>query len=266
MGDKKLIIDKKICGNGLDFDGVLAPGEELMDNYIRPVCKEATNEYCRELFSYQRELIVVQQQLEEDRNIYGHEMRQVKAELTEISRKLKIHFDLKDQFLEEADPKYKNVIKYFEIYQRKNVFPGILEVLWAIYDKGIYDLQICCTHVNAENEILAKKGLLTKDFPPMKFIPVKYHLIPYRTNGLVNRNREPSDKVGIMVRNIPNMDVSISPMVDNSKSIIIRSEELGLRPYFVAQGDDPASVIMQAANDTIDLVHGDKIKKLVKTW
>ena len=256
------IMKNKICCNILDCDGVLVPGEELMDNYILPVCEEATNIYCEKLYKQQTELIILRQQLEQDRNIYGKEMIEINDELNGIEKKLKRHFDLKDQFLEETEDKYRNIINYDEIYQRENVYPGILDLTWEIYDKKIYGLQICCSHINSEGEIIAKSGLFKKEFPPIKFVPVRYHIVPYRTNGLINKNREPSDKLGRLVRAMPSIDTVTSPVTDNSKSIILRGNELGMRSYFVAKGQNPVLIIMQAANDTIDLVHKGKIKKL----
>jgi len=268
-------MEEKYCCNILDFDGVLVPGEELMDEYIKLFCYEATNEYCEKLFKRQSDLVLIQQQLEEDRNIYGKEMHEIINELEEIKKLLVKHFDLKDQVLEEANDKYRNKIDYKEIYQVKNVFPGVLEAVWKMHDKGIYYQQISNTHVNAEREIIAKKELLKKAFPPMKFVPVRYHIEPYRDPyGLLNKNRKPSDKVGRLIRTVPYIDVRTSTLVDNSRSIITRGNELGLRTYFVKKNTDPyvlnnpvintipAQVIMSAANDTIDIVHEGKIKKL----
>ena len=263
------------CCNILDFDGVLVPGEELMDNYVMGVCKEATNAYCEELFKKQSELIETQQQLEQERNVYGSEMREVIEELEELKRKIKKHFDLKDQVLEETEEKYRNKINYKEIYQVQNVFPGVLELVWKIHESGIYVQQISNTHVNAENEIIAKRELLKNAFPPMKFVPIRYHIDPYRDQyGALNKNRQPSDKVGRLLKTIPTIDPRVSVLVDNSKSIINRGNELGLRTYFVKKNEDafiinypclnpiPSQVILESANDTIDIVHDGKIKKL----
>ena len=265
-------MEGRYCYNILDFDGVLVPGEELMDEYIWEICKEATNIYCEGLFRQQTELIKYQQQLEEDRNIYGKEMQRVIHELEELKRLIQRHFELKDQVLEETEEKYRNKINYNEIYQLKNVFPGVLEAIWKIHDSGIYVQQISNTHVNAEREIIAKKILLQKEFPPMKFVPIRYHIEPYRDQyGAVNKNRQPSDKVGRLLRTIPSIDPTL---VDNSRSIINRGDELGLRTYFVEKNTNPyiiqnpvlnpipSQVIIQAANDTIDIVHEGKVKKL----
>lgn len=268
------MIEKYCCGI-YDFDGVYVAGEELMDNYIMEFCKKATNKYCNELFRRQTDLIKSQQLLEEDRNIYGKEMREIIRELEEVERLLREHFNLKDQVLEETEEKYRNKINYKEIYQAKNVYPGVLDILWKIYDAKVFYLLISNTHVNAEREIIAKKELLQSVFPPMKFVPVRYHIEPYRDQyGLITKNRKPSDKVGILLRTMPIVDPTVSTLVDNSKSIITRGIELGLRSYFVEKNLDsfivdnptlnpiPSQVILQSANDTIDMVHGGKIKKL----
>ena len=266
----------KICCGIYDFDGVLVPGEELMDNDVHAICKEASNAYCEDLFKQQTKLIGIQQQLEQERDIYGYEMQEVQKELEEINKKIKNHFKLKDQVLEETEPEYKNRINYREIYKKENIYLGVLELLWQIYESKIYEQLIVNTHVNSEREIIAKKDLLQKDFPPMRFIPVKYHILPYRDpfDGMINNNRKPSDKIGRLV-NISNyIDVNLSTFIDNTASIIKRGRELGLNCYYVEKNHDiyiekypilntiPGQVIMEAANDTIDRVHDGKIKKL----
>ena len=268
-------MQEKLCSAIFDFDGVFVPGEELMDDYIWEICKEATNAYCDELFRRQTELIQHQQQLEIDRNVYGKEMQEIICELEDLKRLIKKHFDLKDQVLEETEEKYRNKIDYNEIYQKNNVYIGVLELLWKIYDSKIFDLHISNTHVNAEREIIAKRDLLQKVFPPMKFVPIKYHTDPYKDQyGLLNKNRKPSDKVGRLLKTIPTIDKKTTILVDNSRSIIARGDELGLRTYFVEKNNTPfiienptlnpfpSQVILRSANDTINLVHGDKIKKL----
>lgn len=265
-------MEEFICCNILDFDGVLVPGEELMDEYILEFCPEASNKYCDDLFSQQIDLIKIKQTLEEEHDVIR--LVELKKELDEIDRKIAKHFIRKDQVLEETEPEFENKIDYKAIYQRKNIYPGVLELVWDIHNRGIYQLQISNTHVNCETEIIAKRELLEKCFPEMKFVPVKFHIIPYRTNGLVNKDREPSDKVGRLIKAIPKIYLPTSVLVDNSKSIISRGKELGLRTYYVPENNDPmiitnpvinpipSQIILQSANDTIDLVHGDKIKKL----
>ena len=87
--------EKKCCGV-YDYDGVLVPGEQLMDQYIEPVCKEATNKYGEELFDQQIKLISEKQRLELDRDVYSGEMDEIVKELAELERKIKKHFDLKE--------------------------------------------------------------------------------------------------------------------------------------------------------------------------
>ena len=267
--------EKKCCGI-YDFDGVLVPGEELIDKYVWEICKEASNAYCEELFKRQNELIRIEQRLEQERDVFGPEMIEVQRELEEIDRNIKRHFILKDQVLEETEEKYKNKINYNEIYQRENVYQGVLELLWQIYNSGIYQQLIVNTHVNSESEIISKSELLKKEFPPMKFVPIKYHTEPYRDpfDGSINKNRKPSDKIGRLIEISPYIDVSKSTFIDNTASIIKRGKELGLNCYFVDKNFDPyiikypvlnsipPQIIIQAANDTIERVHDGKVKKL----
>ena len=78
--------EKKCCGI-YDFDGVLAPGEELIDKYVWEICREASNAYCEELFNRQNELIRIEQRLEQERDVFGLEMIEVQRELEEINRR-----------------------------------------------------------------------------------------------------------------------------------------------------------------------------------
>ena len=256
-------MDKKLCCGVYDYDGVFVPGEELMDNYIEPVCREATNSYGEKLFERQLELTMEKQRLEQDRDVYGTEMDDIIKELIELERKIKKHFELKDQVLEETEPKYRNIINYDEIYRVENVYPGVLETLWKIYERNIYQRLLNNSHVNSEREVKAKERLLNKDFPPIAFVPIYFHIIPYRDHeGFINKDRKPSDKVLRMVRTNKFINPLISTYVDNSKGVIKCANKVGFRSYFVSKNQDPRDVIIQAANDTIDVVHEGKIKKL----
>ena len=234
-----------------------------MDNYIDPVCHEATNSYGEKLFERQLSLVTEKQRLEQERDVYGSEMDEIVTELAELERKIKKHFELKDQVLEETEKKYKNIINYDEIYRRENVYPGVLEALWKIHESGIYQKMVNNTHVNMEREIKAKERLLKNDFPPMEFVPIYFHIIPYRDReGFINKDRKPSDKVLRMARTKKYINPLISTYVDNSAGVIRCANKLGFRSYFVKKGQDPRDSIIQAANDTIDIVHEGKIKKL----
>ena len=260
---------KKCCG-AYDYDGVLVPGEELMDEQIIENCGsakeaiESTNVYGEKLFKQQLELTRIKQQLELERNVYGSEMLNVVQELAELDRKIKRHFELKDQVLEETDKKYENLINYDEIYKVENVYPGVLDALWKIYDRGIYQILINNTHVNQAREIKAKERLLKKDFPPMLFFPIYFHIFPYRDREGINKNREPSDKVLRMLVNAKYINPQVSTYIDNSTRVIRCANKLGFSTYFVDKNQNPCEVILKAANDTIDLVHGGKIKKLTR--
>ena len=257
-------MEKKLCCGVYDYDGVITPGEELMDNYINPVCHEATNSYGEKLFEKQLELTMEKQRLEQDRDVYGSEMDEIVNELAELDKKIKRHFELKDQVLEETEPKYENIINYDEIYRIENVYPGVAEALWTIYERGIYQAMLNNSHVNSEREIKAKERLFNnKDLPPITFVPIYFHIIPYRDReGYINKGRKPSDKVLRMTRIKKYINPLISTYVDNSKSVIKCANKAGFRSYFVDKMQDPRDIIIQAANDTIDIVHDGKIKKL----
>ena len=130
-------MERKLCCGIYDYDGVLVPGEELMDQYIETVCKEATNAYGEKLFERQLELTLEKQRLEQERDVYSNEMYDIMLELNELDNKIKRHFELKDQVLEETERKYQNIINYDEIYKLENIYPGVLGTLWEISDKKV---------------------------------------------------------------------------------------------------------------------------------
>lgn len=257
-----------LCCGIYDYDGVLVPGEELMDEQIIANCGphkeaiEATNIYAEKLFRRQLELIQEKQELELERDVYDHRMREIIKELKDLEEKIKRHFIIKDQVLEETEKKYENLIDYDKIYTLENVYPGVLELLWEIYEKGIYKKLFNNTHTNKLREETPKKILLRDEFPPMTFVPVRFHIMPYRDHEGINLNRKPTDKVQRMLVNNTEINPYLSSYVDNSKSVIKCAKVLGFRPYFVDKEQDPCELILRAANETIDLVHGDKIKKL----
>ena len=99
----------------------------------------------------------------------------------------------------------------------------------------------------------------------MEFVPIYFHIIPYKDHeGFINKDRKPSDKVLRMVRTTKYINPLISTYVDNSNGVIKCAKKLGFRPYFVNKSQDPSEVIIKAANDTIDIVHEGKIKKLTR--
>lgn len=261
-------MEEKICCGIFDYDGVFVPGERLMDKHIIANCGihkeaiEATNEYGDSLFKEQLELTQQRQELELERNVYGSDMLKIVTRLNELNEKIRKHFERKDQVLEETEKKYENLINYDEIYVLENVYPGVLDKLWEIYDKGIYIKLINNTHVNKEREIVAKKRLLEKEFPPMEFVPVYFHIFPYRDSEGINKDRKPTDKVHRMYVNNKYIDPYSSTYVDNSSGVIKCAKKLGFRTYFVDKSQDPKEVIINAANDTIDVIHDGKIKKL----
>ncbi len=259
----------KLLSGVYDYDEVLIPGSRLIDEQIlengkgMEEVKKATNAYGDQLFEQQISLVAKKQELELERNIFSKEYFEIKEELEEIER-LKIeHFRIKDQVLEETEPQYVNLVNYSQIYRREYLYPGVCEAIWEIYDRGVYAILFDNSHTNTNNEEKYKGLLLKSDFPPMIFVPVRFHILPYRDReGFIIKDRHPSDKVLQMYANNKIIDPSISTYVDNSRGVLKCAKKIGFRTYLVEKGQDPRAVIIQAANDTIDKYHDGKIKKL----
>ena len=66
-------MEEKVCCGIYDFDGVLLPGEELMDVYVQKINREASNAYCEELFKEQAVLLKQKQELEDELDLYDLE-------------------------------------------------------------------------------------------------------------------------------------------------------------------------------------------------
>ena len=254
--------NKEVCLIS-DFDGVLVDSLPLIDEYVKEIDYEASDEYGQNLIQrtdyYNRE----KQRLEEERDIYGKEMQEIIEMLDELYRLRVRHYDHKDRVLEEVEAKYKGLIKYKKIYQIENAYPGIIELINKIWEYKIYHRIIVSSNVNVESEIVAKKEFLKEFLPMAKFSPVRFHLEPYYNpiNGSPNKNRIPSNKLAVIARS-NSVDVLNSCVIDDTKGVIERGIALGFKCYHRKIEDDVRDIFIKAGNETIDTVHEGKIKKL----
>lgn len=258
------------CG-AYDYDEVFVPGTRLIDEQIikngkkrgLEIVLKATTKYEEELFDKQTKLMQKKQELERDRDILCTTYFDIINEINNISILLDEHFKLKDAVLEETRKEYENLVDYDEIYQKENIYPGVCELLWEIYELSIYEKLFNNSNYNMERESKAKRHLLETDFPPMKFVPVPFYVFPAKDpNGFPFKDRPRSDKVLRMCKNNRCIDPASSTYVDNSKRIIEFADACGFKSFFVKKDQDPRIAIIEAANYTIDRFHEGKIKKL----
>ena len=121
-----------------------------------------------------------------------------------------------------------------------------------------------CSSVNVGSEIEAKGLFLQKHLPMVKFIPVRFHLEPYYNpiTGQANKNREPVDKLAMLVKYNKEIDIPSSVAIDDTKGVIEKGIALGFNSYHRRIEDDIRDIFIKATNDTIDRYHDGKIKKL----
>ena len=266
-------MEKIVCYLVLDFDGVLVPAEELYNKILyNDICKEASSIYLDEQVAYRTELEKMQLELERERS-GSKRIEEIKKELENVNRRINYHYRVKDHVLEETLPQYENKIPYHELYVLKNIFPGVLDLIHKLYDMGIYVEIIVCSHVNVESEIKAKRALLEKEFPPVKFVPVQFYLERCLDGNIIERVR--SNKPLRLLETLPYIKPFIKNtiLVDNSSSICSEGDELGYKCFFVRASDIdlddpvlnpiPAQVILEAARYTTEDIYKQKVNKLI---
>ncbi len=257
-------MEKKECCLVSDYDGVLVNSLPLIDEYVKSIDYEASDEYGRLLFEQTDILNKEKQRLEEERNIYGNEMDEINRKLLDLSKLRTRHFEHKDIVLEEVYEHLRGLIDYKTIYQIENAYDGVIDLINEIWQLGVYHRIIVNSNVNVESEIRFKLEFLKKYLPMVKFVPVKFHLDPYYNplTGLKNLNRLPSNKLAVLTRIMPSIDVSNSSVVDDTKGVIEKGKQLGFNCYHRRIEDNVCDIFINACNDTIDSVHDGKIKKL----
>ncbi len=255
---------KKDCCLVSDFDGVIVNSLPLIDEDVKKLDYIASDEYKRILIAESNACHLRKQQLEEEQKFYGYEMEEVKRKIAELQRKRKEHYDHKNIVLEEVDPQFRNKIGYGRIYQLENAYEGAIETLTEIWERQVYERIIVCSNINSGVEIQSKRAFLQKYLPMVQFVPLRFFIDPYYdpdTNEK-NEDRQPCDKLAVLTSRDLKIDIPRSSAVDDTPGVIESGLALGFRCYHRRIEDDVRDIFIAAANDTIDVVHEGKIKKL----
>lgn len=101
-----------------------------------------------------------------------------------------IHYDLKDQILEETNPVFKDLIPYEEIITVDNLFPNTLNYLSYYLEKYPNCRFAICSHYNVEREKIVKGKLIKECLPNFKFIPVQFYEEEYAPGLIRTRNNK----------------------------------------------------------------------------
>ena len=256
--------ERKECCIISDFDGVIVNSLPLIDEYVQELDYKASDKYRKELVDRSNACHLEKQRLEEEQKFDGYEMDIIVQEIAELQRKRKDHYDRKNIVLEEVYPEFRNKIDYQKIYQIENAYEDAIETLIRIWERKIYERMIICTNINSGVEILAKRGFIKEYLPMAQLIPLRFFLDPYYDplSGLKNLNRVPCDKLKTLTDRDKSINIPSSVAIDDTKGVIDSGNLIGFKCFHKKLEDNSADIFIQAANYTIDTVHGGKIKKL----
>ncbi len=204
----------------LDCDGVIFPEmPRIIDSFVSRIDYVAGDSYRNQINQQEQE-------------------RSISVSVAEACRKE--HFKRKDQVLEEVFPRFKDRIPYEEQYVLANVAPGFIELITEIWETGLYDEIIVCSHYNVERENGAKARFFEKYLPMIRYVPVKFHLEPYHHNPIEdwkNTERVRSNKIAMLMQYTGINDFSESAFIDDTLSIVNEVRDMVGRCYHLPSGE-----------------------------
>lgn len=213
----------------LDCDGVIFDSIPLIDEYVKNIKYEASDAYKKELDSKELKARLMLNKFEEERSNNPSEYGLLKKTIRDIERKRKEHYEHKDCVLEEALKEYKDRINYKAIYQLENTFDGVINMIYTIYGKSLFKDIYILSHVNSQNEIIAKTDFFKKYLPMVKFIPVYFHVENFfNSDGTKNLKRIRTNKIGYFKNYTGIDDLSKAFFADDTESIINEARNLGV--------------------------------------
>ena len=212
----------------LDCDGVIFDSNRLIDEQVQKIYYCASDKYCTYLNDLAARLQNEIDQLNMERPNDSELKKSKEREKEAVKELISDHFYAKDMVLEEVLPEYKNRIDYFKIYQKENLYPGVLEKLYEIIGMGIFDDMYIVSHYNSENERRAKETFFEAYLPGVKVLLMKFHKEPFiygAENKKENKKRERTNKI-LEFRDLTGEeDFSMTSFVDDSLSIIEEAEK-----------------------------------------
>lgn len=216
----------------LDCDGVIFNSNELIDQCVQKIYFCASDKYCKYLNDLASKLQSEIDQLNMERPNDSELKKSKERERQAVKELINDHFYAKDMVLEEVLPEYKDRIDYFKIYQKENLFPGILDRLNEIIGMKIFDDVYIVSHYNSENERMAKEQFFEANIPGIKVMLMKFHKEPFSLNAEdkeKNKKRERTNKI-LEFTNLTGIDdFSMTSFIDDSCSIVEEAEYLGVK-------------------------------------
>ena len=155
-------------------------------------------------------------------------------DMNSVNMYTQIHIITKDEVLEERKDIYKNRINYSEMYVLKNTYPGIIDIIMAIYETGYFNKIYITTHVNTVREAMAKKAFFSKYLPMVEVIAIPFKKDPYIDDKdfyFDNANRKRTNKP-LEFFGVTNEDPESALFVDDTEAICKQAIELGSEAMF----------------------------------
>ena len=203
----------------------------LIDEQVKHIEYTASDEYRLNQLKLRKLFKDEYDKLEFERvNFQSKKAEYCRLAIESIEKTIIKHFELKDRILEEVDEEYKNRIDYDKIYTIENVYPGVINKIYYMYNLGFFKKIYVLSHVNCEREINAKRKFLNKYLPMVEFVPVYFHMVPFYVPGTKIRNekRFRTNKIEYFKKekNIENLDNYF--FVDDNETIIEEAKEAGV--------------------------------------
>ncbi len=237
----------------LDIDETIIPGEQLMDRQvieavsnaglsmpedIKKICLHSTWKYLKSLETKLDKLNNEKKRMQNEGVIYGRAWEELMGDIEHVDRvEIPEHYKCKDIVREEQIPEVKGLINYRKIYIPENLYPGIFEILWFIYEERVFDEDAlyASSNTNSISEENAKDlFFLECGLPPIETFYDRFHKLPHmNADGTINENREPSNKVIDFVEAHPEVDIQTSSWVDNSRYVRQIAKSLGFDVWLV---------------------------------
>ena len=247
----------------LDCDGVIFDSLPLIDNYVKNIKYIASDSYKRELDQEEFRARLMLNKWEEERSNDPNQYGLIKKRIKDVERKRKEHYEYKDKVLEEVTDKYKGKIDYQKIYQLENTYDGVINMIYTIYGKGLFNEIYVLSHVNCKREINAKKKFFETYLPMVKFVPVMFHIEPfYNQDGSKNTKRKRTNKIEYFKNYLSLEELSCVYFIDDTESIIKEALDLGVNnTFYKNDSSSTIDLLTKVAFDSIGVISKENISR-----
>ena len=237
----------------LDCDGVIFKSPALIDEQVKKIKYEASDEYYQELIDASERLNERLNEWEQERSNDEEEKQSIDRKLAEIARLRQEHWDYKDQVLEEVFEKYKNLIDYNRIFVSENTYEGVISLINYIWASKVFDDIIILSHVNTQTEIDAKERYFHTYLPMVKTVFPKFHEDSYFYPETMEKRKEKrprTNKIEYLKKLYNIDDLSESIFIDDTEGIIKEAAKADVgHCYHRDKNMNSAMVILRAFED-----------------